>query len=118
MKKIITAALFALAGTAIYAQGTGSEGYFQLYNDTEGNLLIGFYTNDGGGWSDNWIDGAVVEPGQNGTASFTANTGSCDQLFMASWLGADESEVFDDPIEIDICAASNVYLSDNEIYYD
>ena len=103
--------------TPALAQGTGSEGYFTLHNDTEGNVLISFYTNDGSGWSDNWLPDAIL-PGATGEASFAADTGNCDQVFAAGWLGADDTEVVDEPISIDICAASNVYLGDNEIYYD
>ncbi len=52
MKTMFLAAALALsAGGAALAAGTGSQGYFQLYNDTSNNILIGFYTNDGSGWS-------------------------------------------------------------------
>ncbi|WP_428523693.1 hypothetical protein [Roseibium sp.] len=108
---------FSLAASFAGAQGTGSEGYFQVYNNTEGNIAVGFYTNGGDGWSDNWLGDALM-PGQNAQAAFNADTGNCDQVFQIGWLGADDSEVLDEPIAIDICAASNVYLDDNEIYYD
>lgn len=102
---------------AAMAQGTGSEGYFQIYNNTGGNIAVGFYTNGGDGWSQNWLSDAIM-PGQAATAEFTADTGNCDQVFQVGWLGENDSEVMDEPIAIDICAASNVYLDDNEIYYD
>ncbi len=118
-KSTLTATAFALGlGSAPMLAGTGAEGYFQIYNDTAGNVLIGFYTNDGNGWSPNWIDGAEIMPGQNGQATFDAETGACDQVFQAGWKGADGSEVFDEPISIDICEASNVYIGDNEISFD
>lgn len=119
MKKILTTILFSflLSQTAL-SQGTGSEGYFQLHNNTSNNILIGFYTNDGSGWSANWIEGVQIMPGENGRAEFTADTGACDQLFAAGWLGQDGGEVIDDEISINICEASNVYLEDNEIYFD
>lgn len=99
--------------------GTGSEGYFTIYNNTEGNVVVGFYTNDGSGWSANWLSGAQIMPGVSAEARFHAETGACDQVFAVGWLGSDgATEVIDDPIEIDICEASNVYLDDNEIYYD
>lgn len=66
------AAALALAvtwGTVALAQGTGSEGYFEIHNNTGENIVVGFCTNDGTGWSDNF-------------------------------------------------AASNVYVDDNEIYFD
>lgn len=104
--------------TPLLAQGTGSDGYFEIYNDTSNNVLISFYTNDGSGWSTNWIEGVEIYPGENATGEFYAESGPCEQVFQAGWLGADGGEVLDDPIAIDICAASNVYLADNEIFYD
>lgn len=100
------------------ADGTGSEGYFDIHNNTEQNVLVGFYTNDGSGWSANWIDGSEVAPDQVLTAEFAADTGNCDQTLQVGWLSSDGGEVLDEPININICEASNVYLDDNEIYYD
>lgn len=117
LKHSLSAALMCLAIGPLHA-GTGSEGYFQIYNDTASNILIGFYTNDGSGWSTNWIDGYAVEPGASMQAEFFAPEGLCDQVFAAGWLGDDGSEVIDDPIAINICDASNVYLGDNEIFYN
>lgn len=96
---------------------TGQEGNFTIVNQTQSNIVVGFYTNDGSGWSDNWLD-ELLEPGGEADAAFTEDEGSCDQLFQVGWLGQDSSEILDDPIKIDICSASNVYLSDNEIYFD
>ena len=84
---------------------------------TEGNIAVGFYTNDGSGWSENWL-GQELMPGASARAEFPADTRNCDQVFQIGWLGSDDSEVLDEPISIDICDASNVYLDDNEIYYD
>ena len=100
------------------AQGTGAEGYFQIYNNTENNVVVSFYTNDGSGWSDNWLDGIQIMPGDSAEAEFHGESGPCEQVFAVGWLGSDGGEVIDDEISIDICGASNVYLSDNEIYYD
>jgi len=107
-----------IAGTGALAQGTGSEGYFTLHNSTTGNVVVAFYTNDGTGWSENWLTTDALMPGEAATAEFQARSGTCGQTFAVGWLGADGDGVIDDPIAIDICAASNVYLDDNEIYYD
>ncbi len=117
--KILAAAglAFALHSGAALAEGTGSEGYFQIYNNTAGNIVVGFYTNDGSGWSGNWLGDSIM-PGVSAQAEFNAPSGACDQAFAVGWLGEDDTEVVDDPISIDICEASNVYLDDNEIYYD
>ncbi|WP_420409560.1 hypothetical protein [Hoeflea sp.] len=109
-------ALLTLTGTVL-AQGTGQEGIFAIHNDTEANVLTGFYTNDGSGWSDNWLDGDL-DPGEVATAEFSDETGYCEQTFQAGWLDQDGGEVLDDPIDIDICEASNVYIGDNEIFFD
>jgi hypothetical protein len=103
--------------TSSFAQGTGSEGYFHIYNNTGGNVAVGFYTNDGSGWSENWLSDFLA-PGENARAEFYADSGNCDQTLQVGWLGDDDSEVMDEPISIDVCAASNVYLDDNEIYFD
>ena len=111
------AAALLLSATAANAQSTGSEGYFNIYNNTPSNVVVGFYTNDGSGWSNNWLDDALA-PGESAEAEFTADTGACDQVLQVGWLGADSTEVMDEPISINICEASNVYLEDNAIYYD
>jgi hypothetical protein len=112
-----TAAVLALAGLQAQAQGTGSQGYFTIHNDTADNTLIGFYTNDGSGWSDNWLVEDIAA-GHQSVAEFTADTGSCAQELMAGWLGTDGGEVLDEPFSIDICDASHVYLGDNDISYE
>jgi len=112
------AGLTLLAGAiAVHAQGTGQQGYFQVYNNTDENTVVGFYTNDGSGWSDNWLSDPL-EPGDNVRAEFLAESGTCAQTLQIGWLAEDDSEILDDPIDIDICEASNVYLDDNEIYFD
>lgn len=98
--------------------GTGSQGFFQIYNDTESHVVVGFYTNDGSGWSANWLNGVQIQPGESSEAKFNADTGNCEQTFAVGWLGSDGGEVIDDPIDINICDASNVYFGDNEITYD
>ncbi len=119
LRNIAVATFVAFASVpAAMAAGTGAQGYFQIHNDTAGNILIGFYTNDGNGWSANWIDGIEINPGENARAEFHAETGTCEQVFSAGWLGGDGGEIVDDPISINICDASNVYLGDNEIFFD
>ena len=113
---LATLGLCALT-TASFAQGTGSEGYFEIYNGTSDNVVVGFYTNDGDGWSANWLS-QELNPDENATAEFSNVSGYCDQHISVGWLGENGNEVMDDPISIDICASSNVYLEDNEIYFD
>lgn len=112
-----TGLVFALMSGAALAQGSGSEGEFTIFNKSGGNIVIGFYTNDGDGWSDNWLS-EDLRPNESAKAAFTADSGACAQTLQIGWLGENGSEVMDEPIDIDICEATNVYLDDNEIYYD
>ncbi len=98
---------------------SGSEGVFTIHNATEGNVIVGFYVStDLENFSDNWLSEPMM-PGTSGSAAFFADSGDCINYFIVGWLGSDaESEVLDQPIEIDICEASNVYLGDNEIFFD
>lgn len=105
-----------LLATTAFAQ-SGASGRFVIHNDTEGNVVTGFYTNDGSGWSDNWLNGEL-QPGQSAPAEFHAMTGPCEQTFQVGWAGTDGGEVLDDPFDINICEAENVYLGDNEITFD
>ncbi len=120
MKHSLLSVLFII-GTMVFtltaSAQSGSQGVFNVYNNTTNNIVIGFYTNDGSGWSDNWLDDDL-EPGEGAQAEFFADSGLCEQLFQVGWLGEDDSEIMDEPISIDICEASNVYLDDNEIYFD
>lgn len=104
-----------LAGQAL-AQ-TGASGVFTMHNDTTDYVVAGFYTNDGTGWSANWL-AENLGPGETAEAQFAATTGACEQTFQVGWLTADGGEVLDDPININICEASHVYLADNEIYFE
>lgn len=118
MTKSIFSALVIVAMFTMQAfAGTGADGYFNIHNDTTNNKLIGFYTDDGGGLSANWLDG-YLEAGFAVTVEFNADTGSCAQELTVGWESTNGGEVLDDPISIDICDASDVYLGDNEIIYE
>lgn len=106
-----------ILSTAAFSQSSGSEGRFSIHNKTDKNTVVGFYTNDGSGWSTNWLSEQLT-PGQEATAQFDATTGGCDQILKVGWLGENGSEVLDEPISINICEASNVYVADNEIFFD
>lgn len=115
--RALGAALLLMTSPA-FAQ-TGAQGIFTLHNDTTNNVVVGFYVSDDmQTFSDNWLTDPIM-PGEAFDAQFFAQSGSCINYFIVGWLGADlNSEVTDEPIEIDICQASNVYLNDNEIFFD
>jgi len=79
---IISAGFVAatLIAGAVLAQG-GSNGVFSIHNNTTDNTVVGFYTNDGSGWSDNWLAEELV-PGVVAEASLFAESGNCDQTFQ------------------------------------
>lgn len=114
---VLAALIVTFPGAHALAEGTGAQGLFTIHNSTTSNIVTGFYTNDGSGWSTNWLS-EPIEPGDVAEAQFHANTGPCEQTFQIGWLGENDAEVLDDPIDIDICDASNVYLEDNDISYD
>lgn len=118
--KLSAALLLAasVAATGAFA-GTGAEGVFTVHNDTETNVVSGFYTSedDGDTWSDNWLS-IQIRPGESAEARFQANTGPCEQTLQVGWVGEGGGEVLDEPINIDICEASNVYLEDNDVSFD
>ncbi|MBT4520651.1 MAG: hypothetical protein HOC23_11645 [Halieaceae bacterium] len=117
-KLIMNIGLLMVGVMSLGAQSqTGADGYFTIYNNTSNNIVVSFYTNDGDGWSRNWLNEEIY-PGEGAEAEFNASTGSCDQYFQVGWLGENDSEVLDEPISIDICDASDIYLDDNEIYYE
>jgi len=113
---LLLAASFAATGALA---GTGAEGVFTVHNDTENNVVSGFYTSedDGDTWSDNWLS-IQIRPGESAEARFHANTGPCEQTLQVGWVGDGGGEVLDEPINIDICEASNVYLEDNDVSFD
>lgn len=124
VKKIeikVTAVILSLFVGAPYidvaSAQTGKRGEFTIHNETAGNTVVGFYTNDGTGWSTNWLS-EPVGPGDTADLEFTKSGGRCQQTLRVGWRGKSGGEVKDDPIRIDICKASNVYLHDNDVSFD
>jgi len=117
----LSAALLFTASIAVTGAlaGTGADGIFTIHNGTENNVVSGFYTSedDGETWSTNWLD-IQVRPGESAEAKFHANSGPCEQVLQVGWVGDGGGEVLDEPIGIDICEASNVYLEDNDVSFD
>jgi hypothetical protein len=116
--KTLQTALILLSSYSpfLLAQSTGAGGDFTIFNNTANNTVVGFYTNEGSGWSSNWL-GEDLLPNEQAKASFNSD-GYCEQTLQVGWLANDGGEVLDEPIAIDICEASNVYLEDNDIFFD
>lgn len=116
----LMAAALVLGWTTLPAAAqSGAEGVFTVHNATDENVIIGFYVGtDTDSFSDNWLSEPMM-PGENAVAQFDSEEGACINYFVVGWLGEDDvTEVLDDPTEIDICEATNVYLGDNEITFD
>lgn len=110
---VVACISFAGAGLA----QSGKHGEFTIHNETDSNTVVGFYTNDGTGWSTNWLSKAVG-PGDTAELMFNKSGGRCQQTLRVGWRAKGGGEVKDEPTKIDICKASNVYLHDNEISFD
>lgn len=114
---IISAIGLSMLSYTALAQGTGAGGAFSIHNDTIDGIVVGFYTNDGDGWSDNWLTDHLG-PNAKIDVEFTAQTGSCKQTLQVGWLAEDDTELLDEPVDIDICEATTVYLEDDGISFD
>jgi len=114
---IISAFSLSMFSSIALAQGSGAGGAFSIHNDTIDGTVVGFYTNDGSGWSDNWLS-EDLGPNAKIDVEFTAQTGSCAQTLQVGWLAEDDTELLADPVSIDICEATTVYLEDDGISFD
>ena len=114
---MLAAGLALAASTVIATAQTGKSGVFTIHNDTAGNTVVGFYTNDGSGWSKNWLS-SPLGPGDEARAEFSRDGAYCKQTIRVGWRSKSGGEVRDDPINIDFCKASNVYLKDNDVTFD
>ena len=63
-----------LLNVNVFAGASGEEGKFVIHNLSENNIVVGFYTNDGDGWSTNWFS-EQLDPDQSASAQFADNTG-------------------------------------------
>ena len=117
MRKLIWGALFALTlllgGVADVS--AGDWGNFTIHNQSD-YIITGFYTDEGDGWSDNWLK-EQVGAGESAGMEFL-HDGPCDINFRVGWLTTSGGETLGDPWHIDICNAKNVYFSADKVTYD
>lgn len=89
---------------------------FDLYNRTSGWVLNGFYTNEDGKWSKNWLS-AKLQPGKSFHMMWNSasDTGACVVPFKLTWDDYDSAEIY----KLDWCKGiKNVYLKDNTFTVD
>lgn len=98
--------------------GTGADGFINIYNSTPGYTVVGFYTNAGHGWSKDWLTQDILTPGVGAKAVYAAAPPACHQHVRVGWLGPAGMEVHGHPIHLNICDVSNIYFAENETFYD
>lgn len=84
---------------------------FDLYNRTKGWVLNGFYTQEDGKWSKNWLS-YKLPPGKSVHMVWSAasNKGECVVPFKTTWDDYDQAETH----KIDWCKGiKNLYLQDD-----
>lgn len=91
------------AGTAAPALAQ-SDYPFRLHNRSEGWVISGFQTYQGGRWSTNWLD-APVRAGSAVTMDWNSNAGDCVVRFRVSWVDYGSTEH-----RADFCRLKNLYM--------
>lgn len=117
MRKFVSGALLAVAFLAcgVMSASAGDWGKFTIHNQSD-YIITGFYTDEGDGWSANWLK-EQVSGGDSADMEFL-HDGPCDINFRVGWLTTSGGETLGDPWHIDICNAKNVYFSAEKVTYD
>lgn len=111
MRKVLTMVSAALMLAAVSAPASAGSWTFGVVNEAS-DVVIGFRTEEGGAWSDNWLTEAIA-PGDVFEMDFGTDEGVCEVRTQV--LFADNS-YFD--YMVDYCEVSNLYLYDDEIRWD
>ncbi|MFN7167497.1 MAG: hypothetical protein ACK4NV_10640 [Pannonibacter sp.] len=106
--------MFAVAATIIAGSPAVASDYaFRLHNKAQGYSINGFYTFQGGQWSENWLS-SRVNPGEAVSMDWLSNEGNCVVPFRVSW----ESYGSED-FKLDWCkGVSNIYMKDKGFSWD
>jgi hypothetical protein len=89
---------------------------FDLYNRTNGWVLNGFYTQEDGKWSKNWLSRKLA-PGKSFRMmwSSASDEGACVVPFKVTWDSYDTAEIY----KLDWCKGiKSVYLKDDTFTVD
>ncbi|MEO0370930.1 MAG: hypothetical protein AAF231_05690 [Pseudomonadota bacterium] len=109
----------SLGPLPVHAEGTGADGHIRIFNSSPGFTITGFYTNDGHGWTRDWLGHDItLTPGEGATAQFRSAPPTCHQNVRAGWLSASGHEFRGHPIRVNVCNVSNIYFAQEETYYD
>ena len=88
---------------------------FKIHNESD-YIISAFQTNDGDGWSSNWLNGSTVGAGAAEDLEFTQD-GPCEIKLRVSWRTTDGGQEVGDPWDIDICKAKDVYFDGKKVTY-
>ena len=115
-------AVFGLLATAagLLANGpsmaNGDNLSFMIHNDSH-FIISAFQSNEGHGWSTNWLHGDQVGAGKSSNLQFL-HDGPCKIQVRVSWRTTDGGQEVGDPWNIDICKAKNVYFDGHKVTFD
>ena len=95
-KALIIFGFFVMVMSGTPASATDYD--FTLTNASSGYVITGFYTQENGRWSRNWLRGRV-RAGQSVSMQWGSNDGDCSVPFRISWEGHP-----DETFNMDWCA--------------
>ena len=110
---------FALAAataiSAIIATTSLAGDYaFRLHNHADGYTINGFYTYQEGQWSDNWLGGIRIRPGEYIDLDWFSDEGPCVVPFRVNWI-----DYGYDDFTIDWCQdVDNIYMENVGFSWD
>jgi len=111
MRASVLICSLALAGSVFAAPAFAASWKFDLVNRSNANIL-NFTTNEGGGWSGNWLN-EIVAPGEVFEMDFGTDQGDCSVLTRMEFS---DGTFFQEPI--DYCSASTITVRNNDVVWD
>lgn len=103
--------LVTLASSSAFAESLK----FKIVNDSD-YIISSFQSNEGDGWSKNWLRGDV-DGGKSVGMQFLRD-GPCDVQVRVGWRTTDGGQEKGDPWNINICDAHTVYFDGHKVTYD
>lgn len=109
--------LIAGLALAMSAGASQAENYSFNIKNTSSYIISAFQSNEGDGWSKNWLDGDQVGAGETQPLQFNQD-GPCEVQIKVSWRTTDGGQTEGEPWNIDICKAKTVYFDGEKVTYD
>lgn len=110
------AVAICLASAVFSTQAIAENLKFDIENSSD-YTISSFQSNEGDGWSDNWLGGNEVGPGEAMTLEFVKD-GPCDIEVRVGWRTTDGGQEMGEPWQINICDAHTVYFDGEQVTYD